>query len=105
MNQISTTWTLSWVWVLVVSFVLFPTARLAQAASKDLERVRIGYSVGGVIPFPGIFAKKDPFFGPAGFHPELVHISPTVAGLALVSGDTQYVVFARTDLDYSLFWP
>jgi hypothetical protein len=61
MNQISTTWTLSWVWVLVVSFVLFPTARLAQAASKDLERVRIGYSVGGLIPFPLIVAKENQY--------------------------------------------
>src|SRR5882724_3161652 len=88
--------------LLLVQLVLFPTARLAQAASKDLERVRIGYSVGGLIPFPLIVAKENRFFEQAGFDAELINIPPTIAVTAPVSGDIQYVIFAGTTLNASV---
>jgi ABC-type nitrate/sulfonate/bicarbonate transport system substrate-binding protein len=69
------------------------------AATRDLERVRIGYSVGGLIPFPLIVAKENRFFEQAGFDAELINIPPTIAVTALVSGDIQYVVFAGTTLN------
>ena len=65
--------------VLLILFVLFPTAQLARAATRDLERVRIGYSVGGLIPFPLIVAKENRFFEQAGFEAELINIPPTIA--------------------------
>jgi len=85
--------------VLLVQLVLFPTAQLARAATRDLERVRIGYSVGGLIPFPLIVAKENRFFEQAGFAAELINIPPTIAVTALVSGDIQYVIFAGTTLN------
>ncbi len=85
--------------VLLVQLVLFPTAQLARAATRDLERVRIGYSVGGLIPFPLIVAKENRFFEQAGFDAELINIPPTIAVTALVSGDIQYVIFAGTTLN------
>jgi ABC-type nitrate/sulfonate/bicarbonate transport system substrate-binding protein len=75
----------------------YSTAGLA--ASRDLERVRIGYSVGGLIPFPLTVAKENRFFEQAGFDAELINIPPTIAVTALVSGDIQYVVFAGTTLN------
>jgi ABC-type nitrate/sulfonate/bicarbonate transport system substrate-binding protein len=69
------------------------------AATRDLERVRIGYSVGGLIPFPLIVAKENRFFEQAGFDAELINIPPTIAVTALVSGDIQYVNFAGTTLN------
>jgi len=77
----------------------FATARTAAAASKELERVRIGYSVGGLIPFPLIVAKENRFFEQAGFDAELINIPPTIAVTALISGDIQYVIFAGTTLN------
>jgi len=74
-------------------------APLAEAATRDLERVRIGYSVGGLIPFPLIVAKENRFFEQAGFDVELINIPPTIAVTALVSGDIQYVIFAGTTLN------
>ena len=85
--------------VLLVQLVLFPTAQLARAATRDLERLRIGYSVGGLIPFPLIVAKENRFFEQAGFAAELINIPPTIAVTALVSGDIQYVIFAGTTLN------
>ncbi len=85
--------------VLLVQLVLFPTAQLARAATRDLERLRIGYSVGGLIPFPLIVAKENRFFEQAGFDAELINIPPTIAVTALVSGDIQYVIFAGTTLN------
>jgi NitT/TauT family transport system substrate-binding protein len=79
--------------------VLYFNARPARAASKDLERVRIGYSVGGLIPFPIIVAKENRFFEQAGFDVELINIPPTIAVTALISGDIQYVIFAGTTLN------
>src|SRR5690349_746131 len=76
---------------------VFP--RFAEAASKDLERVRIGYSVGGLIPFPIIVAKEHRLFEQAGFDVELINIPPTIAVTALVSGDIHYVIFAGTTLN------
>lgn len=73
--------------------------RFAEAASKELEKVRIGYSVGGLIPFPIIVAKEHHFFEQAGFDVELINIPPTIAVTALVSGDIQYVIFAGTTLN------
>ena len=73
--------------------------RFAEAASKELERVRIGYSVGGLIPFPIIVAKENRLFEQAGFDVELINIPPTIAVTALVSGDIQYVIFAGTTLN------
>ena len=74
-------------------------APIANAATRDLERVRIGYSVGGLIPFPLIVAKENRFFEQAGFDVELINIPPTIAVTALVSGDIQYVIFAGTTLN------
>jgi ABC-type nitrate/sulfonate/bicarbonate transport system substrate-binding protein len=72
---------------------------IASAASRDLERLRIGYSVGGLIPFPLIVAKETRFFEQAGFDVELINIPPTIAVTALISGDIQYVVFAGTTIN------
>jgi len=85
--------------VLLVLSGLFSTGQLARAATRDLERVRIGYSVGGLIPFPLIVAKENRFFEQAGFDAELINIPPTIAVTALVSGDIQYVIFAGTTLN------
>jgi ABC-type nitrate/sulfonate/bicarbonate transport system substrate-binding protein len=73
--------------------------RSLTAATRDLERVRIGYSVGGLIPFPLIVAKENRFFEQAGLDVELINIPPTIAVTALISGDIQYVIFAGTTLN------
>ena len=73
--------------------------RFAEAAGQELEKVRIGYSVGGLIPFPIIVAKEHHLFEQAGFDVELINIPPTIAVTALVSGDIQYVIFAGTTLN------
>lgn len=75
------------------------TSAPVVAASKELEKVRIGYSVGGLIPFPLIVAKENGFFEQAGFDAELINIPPTIAVTALISGDIQYVVFAGTTIN------
>ncbi len=81
-------------------FVVFALSRpLADGASRELERVRIGYSVGGLIPFPLIVAKENRFFEQAGLDVELINIPPTIAVTALISGDIQYVIFAGTTLN------
>ena len=61
--------------------------------------MRIGYSVGGLIPFPLIVAKENRFFEQAGLDVELINIPPTIAVTALISGDIQYVIFAGTTLN------
>jgi len=99
MNQTLTVRRLVLSLVLLVPLVLFLIARPATAATRDLERVRIGYSVGGLIPFPLIIAKENRFFEQAGFDAELINIPPTIAVTALVSGDIQYVIFAGTTLN------
>jgi NitT/TauT family transport system substrate-binding protein len=73
--------------------------RVASAATRDFERVRIGYSAGGLIPFPLIVAKEKRFFEEAGLDAELINIPPTIAVTALISGDIQYVIFAGTTLN------
>jgi ABC-type nitrate/sulfonate/bicarbonate transport system substrate-binding protein len=70
-----------------------------HGAGRELEKVRIGYSVGGLIPFPLIVAKENRFFEQAGLDVELINIPPTIAVTALISGDIQYVVFAGTTLN------
>jgi len=85
--------------LLVLSVLFFFPTQPAAAATRDLERVRIGYSVGGLIPFPLIVAKESKFFEQAGFDAELINIPPTIAVTALVSGDIQYVIFAGTTLN------
>jgi ABC-type nitrate/sulfonate/bicarbonate transport system substrate-binding protein len=74
-------------------------SRMTFAASRELEKVRIGYSVGGLIPFPLIIAKENRFFEQAGYDVELINIPPTIAVTALISGDIQYVIFAGTTLN------
>ena len=64
---------------LLVLSILLPTWQPASAATRDLEKVRIGYSVGGLIPFPLIVAKENRFFEQAGFDAELINIPPTIA--------------------------
>ncbi len=76
----------------------WPTAR-RFAASRELEKVRVGYSVGGLIPFPLIVAKENRFFEQAGLDVELINIPPTIAVTALISGDIQYVIFAGTTIN------
>ena len=85
--------------VVLFFFIVFSAAGAAAAAGKELERVRIGYSVGGLIPFPLIVAKENRFFEQAGFDVELINIPPTIAVTALVFGDIQYVIFAGTTLN------
>ncbi len=87
--------------VLTLVFVVVPffTRAPARGASHELEKVRIGYSVGGLIPFPLIVAKENRFFEQAGFDVELINIPPTIAVTALISGDIQYVIFAGTTLN------
>jgi len=75
------------------------TSRATYAASREMEKVRIGYSVGGLIPFPLIVAKENRFFEQAGLEVELINIPPTIAVTALISGDIQYVIFAGTTLN------
>lgn len=85
--------------ILLVLVLFCGVAALADAATRDLERVRVGYSVGGLIPFPLIVAKENRFFEQAGLDVELINIPPTIAVTALISGDIQYVIFAGTTLN------
>lgn len=88
--------------VLALVFIVVPfffNQPPTHGAERGLEKVRIGYSVGGLIPFPLIVAKENHFFEQAGFDVELINIPPTIAVTALVSGDIQYVVFAGTTLN------
>jgi len=71
----------------------------SPAATRDVERVRVGYSVGGLIPFPVVVAKENNLFEPLGLEMELINIPPTLAVTALVSGDLHYVIFAGTTLN------
>lgn len=73
--------------------------RATFAAGSELEKVRIGYSAGGLIPFPLIVAKENRLFEQAGMDVELINIPPTIAVTALISGDIQYVVFAGTTIN------
>ncbi|HET8562876.1 MAG TPA: ABC transporter substrate-binding protein [Candidatus Binatia bacterium] len=66
---------------------------------KDMERVRVGFSVGGLIPFPLVVAKENHLFEQLGLDVELINIRPTLAVTALVSGDLHYVAFAGTTLN------
>ncbi|HSF58197.1 MAG TPA: ABC transporter substrate-binding protein, partial [Candidatus Binatia bacterium] len=72
---------------------------VSTAYSANLERVRVGYSVGGLIPFPVVVARENKLFEPLGLEIELINIPPTLAVTALVSGDLQYVIFAGTTLN------
>lgn len=85
--------------VLALSMLASLTSRATYAASREMEKVRIGYSVGGLIPFPLIVAKENRFFEQAGLEVELINIPPTIAVTALISGDIQYVIFAGTTLN------
>jgi NitT/TauT family transport system substrate-binding protein len=71
----------------------------STAYTATLERVRVGYSVGGLIPFPVVVARENKLFEPLGLEIELINIPPTLAVTALVSGDLQYVIFAGTTLN------
>ena len=85
--------------LLLLSALPITSWQAAYGAERELEKVRIGYSVGGLIPFPLIVAKERRFFEQAGFDVELINIPPTIAVTALISGDIQYVVFAGTTLN------
>jgi NitT/TauT family transport system substrate-binding protein len=74
-------------------------AQTSAAATRDLERVRVGYSVGGLIPFPVVVARENNLFEPLGLEIELINIPPTLAVTALASGDLRYVIFAGTTLN------
>ena len=84
---------------LTVAMLASLASRMTFAASREMEKVRIGYSVGGLIPFPLIVAKENRFFEQAGLEVELINIPPTIAVTALISGDIQYVIFAGTTLN------
>ena len=84
---------------LTVAMLASLASRMTFAASREMEKVRIGYSVGGLIPFPLIVAKENRFFEQAGYDVELINIPPTIAVTALISGDIQYVIFAGTTLN------
>jgi NitT/TauT family transport system substrate-binding protein len=79
------------------SSLLLAQTSLSQSAT--LERVRVGYSVGGLIPFPVVVARENKIFEQLGLEMELINIPPTLAVTALVSGDLQYVIFAGTTLN------
>lgn len=87
---------------LVCFGLLWATAALAAqsafAAGQELERVRVGYSVGGLIPFPLVVARENKIFAQMALDVELINIPPTIAVTALISGDIQYVAFAGTTL-------
>lgn len=87
--------------VLAVAIVMLLTlpGRATFAAGSELEKVRIGYSAGGLIPFPLIVAEENRLFEQAGLDVELINIPPTIAVTALISGDIQYVVFAGTTIN------
>jgi NitT/TauT family transport system substrate-binding protein len=72
---------------------------VAIACPATLERVRVGYSMGGLIPFPVVVARENKFFEHLRLDVELINIPPTLAVTALVSGDLQYVIFAGTTLN------
>jgi ABC-type nitrate/sulfonate/bicarbonate transport system substrate-binding protein len=74
-------------------------AQASLALAKDIEKVRVGYSVGGLIPFPVVVARENRLFEQLGLDVELINIPPTLAVTALVSGDLQYVIFAGTTLN------
>jgi NitT/TauT family transport system substrate-binding protein len=84
---------------LTVAMLAAVASRMIFAASREMEKVRIGYSVGGLIPFPLIVAKENRFFEQAGLEVELINIPPTIAVTALISGDIQYVIFAGTTIN------
>jgi ABC-type nitrate/sulfonate/bicarbonate transport system substrate-binding protein len=79
--------------------VLAPISLASLAASKDFEKVHVGYSIGGLIPFPVVVARENKFFEQLELDVELINIPPTLAVTALVSGDLQYVIFAGTTLN------
>src|SRR5262249_1806103 len=72
---------------------------VAITCPATLERVRVGYSVGGLIPFPVVIARENNLFEQLGLEIELINIPPTLAVTALVSGDLHYVIFAGTTLN------
>ena len=82
------------------ALVLFcGVAAFGHAATRDLGKVRIGDSGGGLIPIPVIVAQENRVLEQAGFDVELINIPPTIAVTALISGDIQYVIFAGTTLN------
>jgi ABC-type nitrate/sulfonate/bicarbonate transport system substrate-binding protein len=83
----------------LVLLIAFAVAWVQASAAAPLERVRVGYSVGGLIPFPVVIARENKLFEPLGLEIELINIPPTLAVTALVSGDLQYVIFAGTTLN------
>jgi ABC-type nitrate/sulfonate/bicarbonate transport system substrate-binding protein len=85
--------------VLTAVMLVILAGRATFAATAELEKVRIGYSAGGLIPFPLIVAKENRLFEQAGLDVELINIPPTIAVTALISGDIQYVVFAGTTIN------
>ena len=52
----------------------FVQATLAPAAI--FEKVRVGYSIGGLIPFPAVIARENRFFEQMGLELELINIPP-----------------------------
>jgi len=82
---------------LVISAVYITQTPIGYTAT--LERVRVGYSVGGLIPFPVVIARENNLFEQLGLDIELINIPPTLAVTALVSGDLHYVIFAGTTLN------
>src|SRR2546426_9882249 len=62
-------------------------APASLAATKDIERVRVGYSGGGLIPVPVVVARETMLFEQLGLDLELINIPPTLAVTAPVSGD------------------
>jgi NitT/TauT family transport system substrate-binding protein len=79
--------------------ILILCAGSGFSASRELERVRIGYSVGGLIPLPVVLARETKIFEQAGLDVELINIPPTIGVTALVSGDIQYVAFVGTAIN------
>src|SRR4029434_4248166 len=77
----------------------FALSEPSYAATRDVERIQVGYSVGGLIPFPVVVARENKFFEHLGLDVELINIPPTLAVTALGSGDLQYVILSGTPLN------
>jgi NitT/TauT family transport system substrate-binding protein len=84
--------------LIIFTIVVFTTPPIFSA-TRELERVRIGYSVGGLIPLPVVLARETKLFEQAGLDVELINIPPTIAVTALISGDIQYVAFVGTAIN------
>ena len=82
--------------VLACVFLLW---RAEFLPGQTLERVRVAYSAGGLIPLPLIITRGKGIFQDEGLDVELINMRPELGVKALVSGDLQYNFFAGTTIN------